>query len=372
VNNRTSARWHVGTAFFLLVATGGCSKLLPPKDRVIALEGATLIDGAGGEPRRDALIIIRNGHIESVARVNEIPVPKGAEVISLVGKTVIPGLIDAHAHVERWAVGRYLAWGVTTVRDLHGGTDSVLSLRKSLNLGSILGPRMFSAGAMIDGVPTTYANATGIATPEQARRAVDQHAVAGVDYLKIYTKITPNLLRPLLDEAGKLRLPVAAHLGKTDAVTAARAGVVSIEHMAGVVQAATGDPTYSNAHDSFLAGWTVEEKGWAGLDSATISDSMKAWHVRGPKATLAQVADHIEHVRDVAGVDAVGLGSDFDGITEVPVGLEDVSKFPDLIAELLRRGWREQDVKKVAGLNALRVLRAAERVAAGVRLKASR
>ena len=60
----------------------------------------------------------------------------------------------------------------------------------------------------------------------------------------------------------------------------------------------------------------------------------------------------------------MGLGSDFDGITEVPVGLEDVSKFPDLIAELLRRGWSEADVSKLAGLNALRVLRATERVAA--------
>ena len=103
----------------------------------------------------------------------------------------------------------------------------------------------------------------------------------------------------------------------------------------------------------------------AGIDSTSVADSLKSWGVRGPKATLAQVADHIEHIRAVAGIDAVGLGSDFDGITEVPVGLEDVSKFPDLIAELLRRGWSEQDVKKVAGLNALRVLRAAERVAAG-------
>ena len=102
----------------------------------------------------------------------------------------------------------------------------------------------------------------------------------------------------------------------------------------------------------------------AGIDSTSVADSLKTWRARGPKATLAQVADHIEHVRDVAGVDAVGLGSDFDGITEVPVGLEDVSKFPDLIAELLRRGWSEQDVRKVAGLNALRVLRAAEQVAA--------
>src|SRR5438552_1932869 len=103
----------------------------------------------------------------------------------------------------------------------------------------------------------------------------------------------------------------------------------------------------------------------AGVDPATVADSTKAWAARAPKATLAQVADHIEHIRDVAGVDAVGLGSDFDGITEVPVGLEDVSKFRDLIAELLRRGWSEQDVKKVAGLNALRVLRTGEQVAAG-------
>ncbi len=102
----------------------------------------------------------------------------------------------------------------------------------------------------------------------------------------------------------------------------------------------------------------------AGIDSTSVADSLKTWRARGPKATLAQVVDHIEHIRDVAGVDAVGLGSDFDGITEVPVGLEDVSKFPDLLAELLRRGWSEQDVKKVAGLNALRVLRAAEQVAA--------
>ena len=103
----------------------------------------------------------------------------------------------------------------------------------------------------------------------------------------------------------------------------------------------------------------------SGADATAVADSVRAWAARAPKATLVQVADHIEHIRDVAGVDAVGIGSDFDGITEVPVGLEDVSKFPDLIAELLSRGWSEQDVKKVAGLNALRVLRAAELVAAG-------
>jgi len=105
----------------------------------------------------------------------------------------------------------------------------------------------------------------------------------------------------------------------------------------------------------------------AGADSAPRADSMRAWQRRGPHATLAQVADHIEHIRQVAGVDYVGLGSDLDGISEVPQGLQDVSKFPDLIAELLRRGWTETDVKKVAGLNTLRVLREAERVAREMR-----
>jgi membrane dipeptidase len=75
------------------------------------------------------------------------------------------------------------------------------------------------------------------------------------------------------------------------------------------------------------------------------------------------VADHVEHVRQVAGIDHVGIGSDFDGITSVPLGLENVGDYPNLFAELLRRGWSDEEIKKLAGLNALRVLREAERVA---------
>jgi membrane dipeptidase len=83
-----------------------------------------------------------------------------------------------------------------------------------------------------------------------------------------------------------------------------------------------------------------------------------------PKATLAQVADHIEHVRKVAGADHVGVGGDFDGVGETPVGLEDVSRYPALFAELVRRGWSDADLEKLAGRNLLRALRAAEATAA--------
>ena len=83
-----------------------------------------------------------------------------------------------------------------------------------------------------------------------------------------------------------------------------------------------------------------------------------------PKATLAQVADHIDHIRKVAGIDHIGLGGDFDGITQVVAGLEDVSKYPDLTAELIKRGYTDQDLKKILGLNVLRVMKQAEAVAA--------
>jgi membrane dipeptidase len=89
-----------------------------------------------------------------------------------------------------------------------------------------------------------------------------------------------------------------------------------------------------------------------------------------PKATLAQVADHIEHARKVAGVDHIGIGSDYDGGIEPPVGLEDVSTYPNLFAELIRRGWSDEDLEKLAGKNVLRALREAEAVAR--RLQSSR
>jgi membrane dipeptidase len=83
-----------------------------------------------------------------------------------------------------------------------------------------------------------------------------------------------------------------------------------------------------------------------------------------PRATVADAADHIDHIKKVAGIDHIGIGGDFDGITSVPQGLEDVSKYPALTVELLRRGYTDDEIKKILGLNILRVMRAVEGVAA--------
>ncbi|HEV8578855.1 MAG TPA: dipeptidase [Thermoanaerobaculia bacterium] len=100
-------------------------------------------------------------------------------------------------------------------------------------------------------------------------------------------------------------------------------------------------------------------------DPERVKRELDDWHKQhpAPRATLEQVADHVEHVRKLAGIDHVGIGSDFDGITSVPLGLESVGDYPALFAELLHRGWTDEEIKKLAGLNALRVFREAERVA---------
>lgn len=100
--------------------------------------------------------------------------------------------------------------------------------------------------------------------------------------------------------------------------------------------------------------------------------ALAAWEEKHPRpvTTLAQVADHLDHIRQVAGIDHVGLGSDFDGIGDAPVGLDGVDKYPALLQELMHRGWSDVDIAKVAGENVLRVMAAAEKVA--VKLRASR
>ncbi|HEU4559920.1 MAG TPA: dipeptidase [Longimicrobium sp.] len=101
-------------------------------------------------------------------------------------------------------------------------------------------------------------------------------------------------------------------------------------------------------------------------DAAARERAMDQWRRDNPmpRGTLGTIADHIDHIVKTAGIDHVGLGSDFDGITSLPVGLEDVSRYPYLTAELLRRGYRDADVRKILGGNLLRVMRQAETTAA--------
>jgi membrane dipeptidase len=104
-------------------------------------------------------------------------------------------------------------------------------------------------------------------------------------------------------------------------------------------------------------------------DPAAVTAGLATWTAANPipVATVADVVAHIQHVRDVAGIDHVGIGGDFDGVDALPVGLEGVDDYPRLLAALMAKGWTEADIRKLAGENVLRVMRAVEATAASKR-----
>ena len=137
-------------------------------------------------------------------------------------------------------------------------------------------------------------------------------------------------------------------------------GIVMVPFVNGFVSAQV------RAHDVAEEQASKDAKAKFSADTAAVERELSAWRTAHPpiRASISDVADHIEHIRDIAGIDHVGIGSDFDGIDDVIPGLENVSKFPYLLAELARRGWSDADLRKVAGENFIRVFTQAETVAA--------
>jgi imidazolonepropionase-like amidohydrolase len=257
----------------IAIVLGACK----PGEGMVAYVGGNLWDGTGAPPVLDAVILVNGSRVELAGPPDLVKVPRGAEVHRLDGKWIIPGLIDAHAHLEEWMLRPMLAYGVTTVRDGGGDPDSVYQMRDRLNLGAILGPRFFVAGAPIDAPPPSVPTVQTVRTPVEARRAVDQRRLDDATHAIIYPKITRTMLRALLDEAKVLHLPIGAHLGKVDALTAAREGISSIEYLSGIVEATVANPAaYIQAHDDFYRGWKTFLRGWAALDSASLDRTARA------------------------------------------------------------------------------------------------
>ncbi len=305
-----------------------------------AYVGAQVLDGSGGAPIRDAVIIVSGGRIERMGPASEVRVPRGATVVPLDGKWVVPGFIDGHTHVERWALPRYLAYGVTSARDVGGITDSLVELRTEIDGGTTAGPRLFISGSMIDGAPATWPSATEVFKPEDARRAVDKLVLADVTQVKVYTKVDRKLLEAVMDEAKTLNVPVTAHLGKVDAVTAAKLGVSAIEHLSGVVEATARNPApLFRAHDDFFTGWIAFERGWANLDSAALDRTaqtlVNAKVTMIPTLVQHETYAHLQDADYVSHLDLAGVPADVQKDWDIP-GLVERARLKPAVYKALR------------------------------------
>jgi imidazolonepropionase-like amidohydrolase len=238
--------------------------------RTIAYTGASIVDGTG-RVITNAVLIESGGHILDVGPRDSVDVPRGATVVELDGQWIVPGLIDGHAHAGESNVARYLSYGVTSIRHVGGNLERLTTLRNQILADSVPGPRLYLAGEALTGTPLVWPGQIELRSPADAEAAIARLAAAGVSQIKLYTHTTRDLMEAVIQQARAKGVPVTAHLGFVDAVTAAQLGISAIEHLSGIVESTVRDaaPFYA-AHERFPAGWMTFLRGWARLDSAAL------------------------------------------------------------------------------------------------------
>ena len=203
------------------------------------LKNARLIDGIADQAQSGVSILIDGERISQVAS-GEISVPPDTQVIDLGGKTVLPGLIDTHVHttfMDKESLPLFLAAGVTTARDVGGKLEKVKQLKDDLNSGSLLGPRLFICGPLLDGADSSF-DPNGpfaelldsIPSVEEVPAKIGSLLAAGVDGVKLYFTLPPDTAKAVIDFVDK-RVPVTGHLGYTHSLDVIRAGIDGLEHV---------------------------------------------------------------------------------------------------------------------------------------------
>ena len=221
----------------------------PAASPPIVLTHVAVIDVTAADSRRalrlDQTVVISGDRIVAVDRAGEVPVPRDAQVIDATGQFLMPGLWDMHVHIFAggWdtasVLDLFLAHGVTGVRDMGSNVDRVVALRDEIASGARAGPRMVVSGPSVSGLSGTR-EAPRSESAENVRREVRRLKEARVDFIKLYSYLSPAAFLAAMDEARQVGLPAAGHVPfAVKASAAARAGLRSIEHLEGVVLEAT-------------------------------------------------------------------------------------------------------------------------------------
>lgn len=255
--------------------------------RPLAITKVTLIDGSGAPALPNATLLVRDGRIERAgpASAADADLPSDVARIDGQGKWLIPGLHDTHVHVAlssgEPALRHWLAWGVTTVRDLGGDVNLVLGLREREKRGDLTGARIVAHGPFLDGSPPIFGgrpqpglgelgDSVRVLDSERAVDvAVDECFARGVDGFKLYAGLRPEYFRRAVERIGG-RLPVNAHLGRTWASEAAEAGVDCLEHVHASIYQDIARPEDRHGREDGNGGnpnyWTWLNNGWARAD----------------------------------------------------------------------------------------------------------
>jgi imidazolonepropionase-like amidohydrolase len=241
----------------LSLVLAGCKP--PEQSNLKAIVGAVLIDGSGGPPVSDSVVLVAGSRIRAAGSRPNVPIPAAAEKVNGAGKFVVPGLVDVHVHIGRRPglqfdtteptrdrieedLKSYLYYGVTAVRSMGADGDPAFEVRNAQRGGELAGARLFTAGRGF-AAPGATAAAMALhqpATPEEARRQVSELAARRPDAIKIWVddqggrtqKLEPAITEAILDEARKHHIPVTAHIQSlADARRLVDSGISGFLHM---------------------------------------------------------------------------------------------------------------------------------------------
>jgi imidazolonepropionase-like amidohydrolase len=206
----------------------------PSQTRAVVLDNVRIIDGTGAAPIDKGRIVIDGDRIARIGSLAAVAIPANAETIDLAGRTVIPGLIDLHFHIEsdpKMAL-RQLSHGVTTFRDPGQWNHKFDELRRMIAADWLPGPRIFTTGPHIDGENPAYpADSVVARDAEEARRHAERSVQDGASALKIYFRLPFASAKSVIDVCQARRIPCTAHLELLDARELIAAGLHGIEHI---------------------------------------------------------------------------------------------------------------------------------------------
>lgn len=231
-------------AMLALVALTACSTTTPI-DADLAIVGVSVIETDQGRVLPDRTVLIRDGRIEAIEPVGTVRF-EALNTIDATGSYVMPGLIDMHVHTDPAGLAAWPLNGVTTVRDM--GTQvypltadqGLLAARAEIARGERFGPEVFTPALILDGPidwnPRWTPHFRGLDTPRQARDIVDALAAAEVDFIKVYSALTPELFNAVTERAARHGLSIAGHVPEAVGVgAAAEAGQRTVEHLRGIL-----------------------------------------------------------------------------------------------------------------------------------------
>ncbi|MCI0353451.1 MAG: amidohydrolase family protein [Acidobacteria bacterium] len=241
IATRVTTLLAVGSLVLVAAATGTWSRLSaqsPAAGGDLMLVNASIIDGTGGDVRRDRYVLVKNGRIQAIGDMVSAPTPATARLIDLKGRFVIPGFIGMHEHVtflrrttgpaqdydletSRQLLRILIQHGITTVRNPSAPTVEGVALRREVAEGRTLGPRIYTSGWLLNDARMTE---------EEIKRQVRSQAEARVDFVKVYAALPPELVTAAIDEANRQKVRVIGHLQRTTWTEAAKAGIHFITH----------------------------------------------------------------------------------------------------------------------------------------------